>query len=346
MHPTTTSASPVQMVTPVRITTPSTPPSHPAVTTLRPARIPAPDRAAADRAAAVEAGPSAAAEEPGPPAATAGPGSSAAAADQRGQDRARTRSGRARRLAAQATTIRTAPIANTISGKGRQNPSRSRTRSPRWPGCLPHRGSAHGLIAPAASSYFAKVLDLPAGLQAKVIDGDLRMWLQAPPWTVIVLDYRGAPYVRFSPAGVDVNHNSSMYYLNQTPVASFRRRILLTGHRRRRPRRRPRPMSPTAAVPARGAAVAKDSLYQFGVDLSVPPRTGLSEHERHRARPTAARRALVDVHQPAPHKLFPRLLVSATPETSTSRPRRRARPRPVLTVSEACERQRHEPLAA
>jgi len=36
---------------------------------------------------------------------------------------------------------------------------------------------------------------------------------------VIVLDYRGAPYVRFSPAGVDVNHNSSMYYLNQTPVA-------------------------------------------------------------------------------------------------------------------------------
>ena len=224
--------------------------------------------------------------------------------------------------------------------------SRDRPRRRTWTGALvtliavlpafPHRGSAHGLIAPAASSYFAKVLDLPAGLQAKVIDGDLRMWLQAPPnRTVIVLDYRGAPYVRFSPAGVDVNHNSSMYYLNQTPVASFRRRILLTGHRRRRPRRRPRPMSPTAAVPARGAAVAKDSLYQFGVDLSVPPRTGLSEHERHRARPTAARRALVDVHQPAPHKLFPRLLVSATPETSTSRPRRRARPRPVLTVSEA-----------
>jgi hypothetical protein len=36
---------------------------------------------------------------------------------------------------------------------------------------------------------------------------------------VVVLDYRGAPYLRFSPAGVEVNHNSEMYYLNQTPVA-------------------------------------------------------------------------------------------------------------------------------
>ena len=87
-------------------------------------------------------------------------------------------------------------------------------------GVFPAAAQAHGPIAPAASSYFAKVLELPAGLQAKVIDGDLRMWLQVPRTrTVIVLDYRGAPYVRFSPAGVDVNHNSSMYYLNQTPVA-------------------------------------------------------------------------------------------------------------------------------
>ena len=85
---------------------------------------------------------------------------------------------------------------------------------------FPAAAQAHGPIAPAASSYFAKVLELPAGLEAKVVDGDLRMWLQVPPsQTVIVLDYRGAPYVRFSPVGVDVNHNSSMYYLNQTPVA-------------------------------------------------------------------------------------------------------------------------------
>lgn len=42
------------------------------------------------------------------------------------------------------------------------------------------------------------------------------MWLDVPPGdTVIVLDYRGAPYLRFSAAGVNVNTNSSMYYLNQ-----------------------------------------------------------------------------------------------------------------------------------
>ena len=84
----------------------------------------------------------------------------------------------------------------------------------------PDAAQAHGPIAPAASSYFAKVLQLPAGLEAKVVDGDLRMWLQVPrSETVVVLDYRGAPYLRFSSAGVDVNRNSSMYYLNQTPVA-------------------------------------------------------------------------------------------------------------------------------
>ena len=85
---------------------------------------------------------------------------------------------------------------------------------------FPGAAQAHGPIAPAASSYLAKVLALPAGLQAKVVDGDLRMWLQVPRnRTVIVLDYRGAPYLRYSPAGIDVNQNSSMYYLNQTPVA-------------------------------------------------------------------------------------------------------------------------------
>jgi hypothetical protein len=84
----------------------------------------------------------------------------------------------------------------------------------------PDAAQAHGPIAPAASSYFAKVLQLPAGLEAKVVDGDLRMWLQvSTSQTVVILDYRGAPYLRFSPAGVDVNQNSSMYYLNQTPVA-------------------------------------------------------------------------------------------------------------------------------
>ncbi len=36
--------------------------------------------------------------------------------------------------------------------------------------------------------------------------------------TVEVLDYRGAPYLGFSPAGVFANRASSMWYLNQVPV--------------------------------------------------------------------------------------------------------------------------------
>jgi hypothetical protein len=79
--------------------------------------------------------------------------------------------------------------------------------------------AAHGPVNPAASSYLATVRQAPRGVDAKVVDGDQRMWLQAAPaLTVVVLDYRGAPYLRFSPRGVEVNHNSSMYYLNQVPA--------------------------------------------------------------------------------------------------------------------------------
>jgi hypothetical protein len=87
-------------------------------------------------------------------------------------------------------------------------------------GGFPVAASAHGPVAPIASSYKAKVGQVPAGLDAKVVDGDQRMWLKvARGQSVVVLDYRGAPYLRFSRSGVDVNHNSSIYYLNQTPVA-------------------------------------------------------------------------------------------------------------------------------
>jgi hypothetical protein len=87
-------------------------------------------------------------------------------------------------------------------------------------GACPAVAEAHGPIAPAASDYFAKPVEVPAGLDVKVVDGDLRMWLSVPAeQTVVVLDYRGAPYLWFSRAGVSVNHNSSMYYLNQTPFA-------------------------------------------------------------------------------------------------------------------------------
>ena len=75
----------------------------------------------------------------------------------------------------------------------------------RWPVCLsrpaafPVWGGAHGPVAPIASSYLARVGRVAAGIDAKVIDGDLRMWLRVvPSETVVVLDYRGAPYLRFS----------------------------------------------------------------------------------------------------------------------------------------------------
>ncbi len=84
---------------------------------------------------------------------------------------------------------------------------------------LPAAAAAHGPVDPAASSYLARVTSVPAGLQAIVVDGDLRMWLRVPAGeTVIVLDYNHAPYLRFSRAGVAVNENSAMFYLNQVPA--------------------------------------------------------------------------------------------------------------------------------
>ncbi len=88
------------------------------------------------------------------------------------------------------------------------------------PWVFPGSAEAHGPVAPVALDYLARVRSLPAGLVAKVVDGDQRMWLQAPPGeTVVVLDYGGAPYLRFTRSGVEVNHNSTMWYLNQTPFA-------------------------------------------------------------------------------------------------------------------------------
>jgi len=83
----------------------------------------------------------------------------------------------------------------------------------------PPAAEAHGPVAPVASSYLARIASVPGGVEANVVDADQRMWLRvAPAVTVVVLDYRGAPYLRFSPAGVAVNQNSAMYYLNQTPA--------------------------------------------------------------------------------------------------------------------------------
>ncbi len=86
---------------------------------------------------------------------------------------------------------------------------------------LPETALAHtGSVQPAATDYLARISRVPAGLDAKIVDGDLRLWLRVPAGeTAIVRDYRGAPYLRFDRTGVQVNHNSAMYYLNQTPVA-------------------------------------------------------------------------------------------------------------------------------
>lgn len=45
------------------------------------------------------------------------------------------------------------------------------------------------------------------------------MWLRVRPGVKLeVLDYTGAPYLRFSRSGVEVNENAVAYYLNRTPV--------------------------------------------------------------------------------------------------------------------------------
>jgi hypothetical protein len=83
----------------------------------------------------------------------------------------------------------------------------------------PSAAAAHGPVSPVASSYLARVRSAPPGVDAKVVDGDQRMWLRVPAAdTVAVLDYQGAPYLRFTRSGVSVNRRSAMYYLNHNPA--------------------------------------------------------------------------------------------------------------------------------
>jgi hypothetical protein len=84
---------------------------------------------------------------------------------------------------------------------------------------LPATAAAHGPVDPAASSYLARVGQVPPGVTTKVIDGDQRLWLRVDRRrTVVVIDYQGAPYLRFTAGGVAVNTASAMYYLNQVPA--------------------------------------------------------------------------------------------------------------------------------
>ena len=84
-------------------------------------------------------------------------------------------------------------------------------------GAVPGRASAHaGLTAPAATSFAARIGSVPAGLEARVVDGDQRLWVRASPRvTAYVLGFEGEAYLRFSPAGVAVNVHSPAYYLNR-----------------------------------------------------------------------------------------------------------------------------------
>jgi hypothetical protein len=87
---------------------------------------------------------------------------------------------------------------------------------------LPARASAHaGGTTPIATSYLAQISSVPSPIEARVIDGDQRLWLRVPPGlTVIVIGLRGEPYLRFSSQGVELNTNSATYFLNRAkPLA-------------------------------------------------------------------------------------------------------------------------------
>jgi hypothetical protein len=106
----------------------------------------------------------------------------------------------------------------------------------------PSRALAHaGLSAPVATSYLAKVAQTPPGIEAKVVDGDQRLWLRAAPsLTVVVTGLRGEPYLRFDPGGVWENQSSPTTYLNKprpqvpprgaVPGAAPRWKRVSTGH--------------------------------------------------------------------------------------------------------------------
>jgi hypothetical protein len=83
----------------------------------------------------------------------------------------------------------------------------------------PALAAADGPVTPTATDYLARITREPAGVQAQVVDGYLNLWMRVPAAeSVVVLDFQGAPWVRFDRRGVQVNHNSQEYYLSQIPV--------------------------------------------------------------------------------------------------------------------------------
>lgn len=86
----------------------------------------------------------------------------------------------------------------------------------------PATAAADGPVTPTATNYLARITRTPAGVDAKVVDGYLNLWMSVPAGeNVVVLDFRGAPWVRFDRAGAQVNRNSQEYYLSQVPVPAL-----------------------------------------------------------------------------------------------------------------------------
>ena len=84
---------------------------------------------------------------------------------------------------------------------------------------LPAAAMADGPITPAATDYLARVTHVPAGMQARTVDGYVQLWVRADPGKrVVIKDFRGAEFLKFTSSGVYINHNSQEYYLNQVPI--------------------------------------------------------------------------------------------------------------------------------
>jgi hypothetical protein len=85
----------------------------------------------------------------------------------------------------------------------------------------PAGASAHaGATTPVATSFVAQIDSVPAGIRARVVDGDQQLWLRAPAReTVVVLGLYGEPYLRFGADGVSINEASPTAYLNRGTVA-------------------------------------------------------------------------------------------------------------------------------
>jgi hypothetical protein len=87
---------------------------------------------------------------------------------------------------------------------------------------LPQAALADGPITPTATNYLARVTHTPQGIDAKVTNAYLSIWVRVPAHShVVVKDFVGNSWVRFTPGGVAVNRNSEEYYLSQVPVPAL-----------------------------------------------------------------------------------------------------------------------------